>query len=60
MVGGGVFSTGLVGETKLLSKANIRPLLYCSLAVFGAVTYGYDGTVRILLVLPLMKAYQDC
>ncbi|SNX83427.1 related to HXT1 - Low-affinity hexose facilitator [Melanopsichium pennsylvanicum] len=33
-----------VGETKLLSKANVRPILFCSLAVIGAILYGYDGT----------------
>ncbi len=33
-----------VGETKLLSKANVRPIFFCSLAVVGAILYGYDGT----------------
>ncbi|PWN47702.1 general substrate transporter [Violaceomyces palustris] len=33
-----------IGETKLLSKSNIRPLFFCGLAVVGAVLYGYDGT----------------
>jgi hypothetical protein len=45
MVGATVSTTGpVIGETKILSKANVRPLLFCSLAVFGAITYGYDGT----------------
>ncbi|GAC96509.1 potential hexose transporter [Pseudozyma hubeiensis SY62] len=33
-----------VGATKLLSKANVRPIVFCSLAVVGAILYGYDGT----------------
>ena len=33
-----------VGETKLLSRANIRPICFCALAVVGAILYGYDGT----------------
>ncbi|SJX61557.1 related to HXT1-Low-affinity hexose facilitator [Sporisorium reilianum f. sp. reilianum] len=33
-----------IGETKLLSRANVRPILFCSLAVIGAILYGYDGT----------------
>jgi SP family sugar:H+ symporter-like MFS transporter len=45
MVGATVSTNGpVIGETKLLSKANIRPLLYCSLATFGALLYGFDGT----------------
>lgn len=44
---GGAAATGpapLVGATKFFSKANIRPLFFCGIAVFGAITYGYDGT----------------
>jgi hypothetical protein len=45
MGGAAVSTTGpVIGETKILSKANVRPLLFCSLAVVGAVAYGYDGT----------------
>ncbi|SPC66701.1 related to HXT1 - Low-affinity hexose facilitator [Ustilago sp. UG-2017b] len=33
-----------VGEAKLLSKANVRPIFFCALAVVGAILYGYDGT----------------
>ncbi len=28
-----------VGETKLLSKANVRPIFFCALAVVGAILY---------------------
>lgn len=34
----------VVGSTKFFSKANSKPLFYASIAVFGAVLYGYDGT----------------
>jgi SP family sugar:H+ symporter-like MFS transporter len=48
MTGGVVSTTGpVIGETKLLSKANVRPLLFCSLAVVGAVIYGYDASVGL-------------
>lgn len=33
-----------VGETKLWSQANVRPIFFCALAVIGAILYGYDGT----------------
>ncbi len=29
---------------QLLSKANVRPIFFCALAVIGAILYGYDGT----------------
>ncbi|EPQ32273.1 uncharacterized protein PFL1_00470 [Pseudozyma flocculosa PF-1] len=35
---------GVLGETKIFSKANARPVFYCAIAVVGAVLYGYDGT----------------
>ncbi|PWZ00804.1 general substrate transporter [Testicularia cyperi] len=46
MGGVAVSSSGgaVIGETKLLSKANVRPIFFCALAVIGAVLYGYDGT----------------
>ncbi|KAE8241537.1 hypothetical protein A4X06_0g7499 [Tilletia controversa] len=34
----------VVGDTNLLSRANSRPILFCAVAVIGAVLYGYDGT----------------
>ena len=33
-----------VGEQKILSKANLKPLFYCAITVVGAILYGYDGT----------------
>lgn len=46
MGGVAVTNTGpVVGETKLLAKANIRPLFFCAIAVWGAILYGYDGWV---------------
>jgi hypothetical protein len=56
---GVVSSTGpQKGETKILSRANIRPILFCSLATFGAITYGYDGTYFTSL-LAMNKFKQD-
>nr|UOP56969.1 putative sugar transport protein [Thecaphora frezii] len=33
-----------LGETRIFSKANARPVFYCAIAVIGAILYGYDGT----------------
>lgn len=44
MGGVAVANTGpVVGETKIFAKANVRPLFFCGVAVFGAILYGYDG-----------------
>lgn len=59
MVGGGVSATGpVIGETRILSKANVRPLFYCSLAVMGAILYGYDGTY-FTAILEMKKFKED-
>ncbi|KAK0526676.1 hypothetical protein OC834_004712 [Tilletia horrida] len=34
----------IVGDTRIFSRANSRPLLLCLVGVLGAVLYGYDGT----------------
>lgn len=44
MGGVAVDNTPTIGNSKLFSKGNRRSLLYASLAVIGAVLYGYDGT----------------
>lgn len=36
-------SVATAGETRFFAKANLRPLLFCAIAVFGAITYGYEG-----------------
>lgn len=58
---GGAAATGpspIVGATKTFTKANVRPLLFCSLAVFGAITYGYDGTY-FTAILEMDKFQRD-
>ncbi|UZJ52765.1 hypothetical protein CBS101457_002085 [Exobasidium rhododendri] len=59
MTGGVVSTSGpVVGETRILAKANLRPLLFCSLAVSAAVIYGFDGTYWSA-ILEMDKFKQD-
>lgn len=58
---GGAAAAGpatVAGATKFFAKANIRPLLFCAMAVFGAITYGYDGTY-FTAILEMDKFKQD-
>ncbi|CAO1613143.1 unnamed protein product [Parajaminaea phylloscopi] len=48
----------VVGQTKLLSRANVRPLWYAAIAVCGAVLYGYDGTY-FTAILEMNKFKED-
>lgn len=48
----------VAGATKFFAKANLRPLFFCALAVFGAITYGYDGTY-FTSVLEMDKFKED-
>ncbi|PWN43259.1 general substrate transporter [Ceraceosorus guamensis] len=52
-------STGpVVGDQRKFSKANLRPLIFCSIAVVGAVLYGYDGTY-FSAILEMRKFKED-
>lgn len=48
----------VVGSKQLFSKANVRPLIFCAVAVLGAVLYGYDGTY-FTGILAMDKFKQD-